>query len=183
MQKLIEDCLGNLIVSPGGSPSFPRCIQTILPHPRIIHSSEYLSSVEPMLATMKAATRSLNIAVVGAGQSAVEVLLNLNSRLTSMGKSADREHNLHLIVRGGSLKPSDGGPFANQVYNPEYVDIMYGLPSESRRKVIAEHKDTNYGAVNPRTLESVSCISSPNSLGLKNATTALRSHVRPESRP
>lgn len=145
----------NLIVSPGGSPSFPRCIQTILPHPRIIHSSEYLSSVEPMLATMKAATRSLNIAVVGAGQSAVEVLLNLNSRLTSMGKSADREHNLHLIVRGGTLKPSDGGPFANQIYNPEYVDVMYDLPSDSRRRVIAEHKDTNYGTVNPRTLESL----------------------------
>lgn len=145
----------NLIVSPGGSPSFPRCIQTILPHPRIIHSSEYLSSVEPMLATMKAATRSLSIAVVGAGQSAVEVLLNLNSRLTSMGKSSDQEHNLHLIVRGGSLKPSDGGPFTNQIYNPEYVDIMYDMPNDSRRRVIAEHKDTNYGAVNPRTLESL----------------------------
>lgn len=145
----------NLIISPGGSPRVPRCIQTILPHPRIIHSSEYLSSIEPMLATMKAATRSLNIAVVGAGQSAVEVLLNLNSRLTSMGKSAGQEHNLHLIVRGGSLKPSDGGPFANQVYNPECVDVMYDLPGDSRRRAIADYKATNYGAVNPLTLESL----------------------------
>lgn len=145
----------NLIISPGGSPWVPRCIQTILPHPRIIHSSEYLSSVEPMLAMMKATTRSLNIAVIGAGQSAVEVLLNLNSRLTSMGKSAGQEHNLHLIVRGGSLKPSDGGPFANQIYNPGNVDVMYDLPSDSRRRVIAGYKATNYGAVNPQTLDSL----------------------------
>jgi L-ornithine N5-oxygenase len=130
-----------------------------------------------MLATMKTTTRPLNIAVVGAGQSAVEVLLNLNSRLTSMGNSAGQEHNLHLIVRGGSLKPSDGGPFANQIYNPEHVDVMYDLPSDSRRRAIADYKATNYGAVNPLTLNSVSCVSFGNLLRFKNATTALRSHV------
>lgn len=145
----------NLIISPGGSPCVPRCIQIILPHPRIIHSSEYLSSVEPMLATMKASIQSLKIAVVGAGQSAVEVLLDLNSRLTSMGKGTGQAHNLHLVIRGGSLKPSDGGPFANQVYNPGYVDVMYDLPSDSRRRVIADHKATNYGTVNPHTLDSL----------------------------
>ncbi|KAG1746227.1 L-lysine 6-monooxygenase (NADPH-requiring)-domain-containing protein [Suillus lakei] len=145
----------NLIISPGGSPCVPRCIQTILPHPRIIHSSEYLSSVEPMLVTMKATTRSLRIAVVGAGQSAVEILIDLHSRLTSMGKSAGQAHNLHLIIRGGSLKQNDGGPFANQVYNPEGVDVMYNLPSDTRRRVMADYKPTNYGAVHPRTLDSL----------------------------
>ncbi|KAG1878377.1 L-lysine 6-monooxygenase (NADPH-requiring)-domain-containing protein [Suillus subluteus] len=145
----------NLIISPGGSPWVPRCIQTILPHRRIIHSSQYISSVEPMLATMKATTRSLKIAVVGAGQSAVEVLLDLNSRLTSMGKSADQTHNLHLIIRGGSLNPSEGGPFANQIYNPEMVDVMYNLQSDSRRRVMADYKATNYGVVNPYTLDSL----------------------------
>lgn len=145
----------NLIISPGGSPWVPRCIQTILPHPRIIHSSQYISSVEPMLTMMKATTRSLKIAVVGAGQSAVEVLLDLNSRLTSMDKSAGQTHNLHLIIRGGSLNPSEGGPFANQVYNPGMVDVMYGLPSDSRRRVMADYKATNYGVVNPHTLDSL----------------------------
>ncbi|KAG1809410.1 L-lysine 6-monooxygenase (NADPH-requiring)-domain-containing protein [Suillus subaureus] len=145
----------NIIISPGGSAWVPRCIQTILPHPRIIHSSQYISSVEPMLATMKATTRPLKIAVVGAGQSAVEVLLDLNSRLTSMGESAGQPHNLHLIIRGGSLNPSDGGPFANQVYNPEMVDVMYDLPSDSRKRVMADYKATNYGVVNPLTLDSL----------------------------
>ncbi|KAG2128325.1 L-lysine 6-monooxygenase (NADPH-requiring)-domain-containing protein [Suillus bovinus] len=145
----------NLIISPGGSPWVPRCIQNISPHPRIIHSSAYLSSVEPMLATMLATPRPLKIAVVGAGQSAVEVLLDLHSRLTSMGKSAGQVHNLHLIIRGGSLNSSNTGPFANQVYNPEHVDVMYGLPSDSRRKVMAEYEATNYGVVNPLTLDSL----------------------------
>jgi L-ornithine N5-oxygenase len=145
----------NLIISPGGSPWVPRCIQTIIPHPRIVHSSQYISSVEPMLATMKATTRPLKIAVVGAGQSAVEVLLDLNSRLTSMDKSAGQTHDLHLIIRGGSLNPSEGGPFGNQVYNPEFVNVMYDLPSDSRRRVMADYKATNYGVVNPLTLDSL----------------------------
>ncbi|KAG1723592.1 L-lysine 6-monooxygenase (NADPH-requiring)-domain-containing protein [Suillus paluster] len=145
----------NLIISPGGSPWVPRSIQAILPHPRIIHTAQYLSSVEPMLAMTEAITRSLKIAVVGAGQSAVEVLLDLHSRLTSMGKSAGKAHNLHLIIRGGSLKSSDGGPFANQAYNPEFTDVLYNLPSDPRRKVLADYKGTNYGAVNPRTLDSL----------------------------
>ncbi|KAG1862943.1 L-lysine 6-monooxygenase (NADPH-requiring)-domain-containing protein [Suillus tomentosus] len=145
----------NLIISPGGSPRVPRCIQSISPHPRIIHSSAYLSSVEPMLDTMKTITRPLKIAVVGAGQSAVEVLLDLQSRLTSMGNSTGQAHDLHLIIRGGSLKSSDGGPFSNQVYNPEFVDVMYDLPSDSRRRVMADYEGTNYGVVNPITLDSL----------------------------
>jgi len=72
-----------------------------------------------MLAKVEATTRSVKIAVVGAGQSAVEVLLDLHSRLTTMDKYAGHLHDLHLIIRGGSLKSNDGGPFSNTVYSPE----------------------------------------------------------------
>jgi len=35
-----------------------------------------------------------------------------------MGKNG-QAHDLHLVIRGGSLKANDGGPFANKIYNPE----------------------------------------------------------------
>ncbi|OAX44087.1 hypothetical protein K503DRAFT_542757 [Rhizopogon vinicolor AM-OR11-026] len=145
----------NLIISPGGAPWVPRCIQALLPNPRIIHTAGYLSSVEPMLAVTEAATRPLRIAVVGAGQSAAEVLLDLHSRLNSMGKSAGQTHELHIIIRGGALRPSDGGPFANEIYSPDATNILYNLPGSTRKRVLADYLSTNYGAVNPRTLESL----------------------------
>jgi len=178
MYELTMGLSENLIISPGGSPSVPQSIQAIMPHPRIVHSSAYLSSVEPMLALTERTTRPLRIAVLGSGQSAAEVLLDLHWRLTSMGRSAGQAHNLHLIIRGGSLKPSDDSPFANEIFNPDCelitmspnqtrvlilpftnlaTDAMYDLPSDSaRRRVLADYQNTNYGAVNLRTLESVS---------------------------
>lgn len=180
MHILTNNCLENLIISPGGSPWCPRSIQALLPNPRIPHTSKYLFSVEPMLAVTEAATRSLRVAIVGAGQSAVEVLLDLHSRLASMGESGGQRHDIHLIIRGGSLKPSDAGPFVNEIYSPECklslaspeqtrltdifdiflaTDTIYNMPSDTTRKrVLADYHNTNYGSVNPRTLNSVSKI-------------------------
>lgn len=124
----INSCSENLIISPGGAPCIPRSIKALLPNPRIIHTSSYMSSVEPMLALTEAATRRLKIAVVGAGQSAVEVLLDLHSRLASMGKSTNQAHELHIIVRGSALRPNDGGPFANGIYSPECKSITMHSP-------------------------------------------------------
>lgn len=110
----------------------PRSIRALCPNPRIIHTAEYLYSVDRMLAFAEASTRPMKIAVVGAGQSAVEVLLNLHSRLTSMGRSAGHVHEVDIIMRGGALRPSDGGPFANDIYSPECKLIAMNSPEKKR---------------------------------------------------
>jgi len=76
-----------------------------------------------MLAMTGRVNRPLRIAVLGSGQSAAEVLLDLHQRLTGMGVDAGQAHDLHLIIRGGSLKPSDDSPFVNEIFNPECEPI------------------------------------------------------------
>lgn len=76
-----------------------------------------------MLFVTERTNRSLRIAVLGSGQSAAEVSLDLHGRLRGMGISAGQAHDLHLIIRGGSLKPSDDSPFANEIFNPECEPI------------------------------------------------------------
>jgi len=85
-----------------------------------------------MLASAEALTRPVKIAVVGAGQSAVEVLLDLHSRLTSMGRSASHAHEVNIIIRSGVLRPSEGGPFANDIYSPECKLIAMNSPEQKR---------------------------------------------------
>ncbi|KAH7913723.1 L-lysine 6-monooxygenase (NADPH-requiring)-domain-containing protein [Hygrophoropsis aurantiaca] len=147
----------NLIISPGGSPRMPDSMEGLKSNSRIVHSSAYLWSIAPlvkMLVASKSALEPLRIAVLGSGQSAAEVLLDLHSRLSALPTTG--RHELDMIVRQGSLKPSDDSPFANEVFNPASTGAMFGLPDASaRRAVRAEYKGTNYGVVSPSTLESL----------------------------
>lgn len=61
--------------------------------------------------------RPLNVAVIGSGQSAAEVTLDLRERLGAMSEGAF-QHSVDMVIRKGSLKPSDDSPFANEIFDP-----------------------------------------------------------------
>ncbi|KAL4259861.1 L-ornithine N(5)-monooxygenase [Pleurotus pulmonarius] len=145
----------NIIISPGGAPRIPDVITPIFPHASIIHSSAYATSIGRILSRM--VSRPLAIAVVGSGQSAAEVTMDVRERLSTMsvGDSA-QAHEVDMIIRRGSLKPSDDSPFANEIFDPSATDAWFSLPADHMRADRhAEYKSTNYGVVNPRTLEQL----------------------------
>lgn len=99
----------------------PSVLSVLSPHPRILHSSVYATSIEPILSAAlspSAPDRPLRIAVVGAGQSSSEVLLDLYSRLSNPLATNGRPVELDMIYRKGALKPSDDSPFANEIFDP-----------------------------------------------------------------
>ncbi|KAI0362120.1 lysine/ornithine N-monooxygenase [Trametes cingulata] len=146
----------NLILSPGGTPKLPPALSVIAPHPRVIHSAYYLSAVEEFFASIPQSSEPLRIAVIGAGQSSTEVLLDLHSRLSSLPVSGGRKHELDMIFRKGSLKPSDDTPFSNEIFDPASTDMWYNLPSKrDRQAVLREYNPTNYSVVNMRTIDSL----------------------------
>lgn len=143
-------------------------------HPRVIHSSAYCTSIPKILESIRdiSASRPLRVAVVGSGQSAAEVTMDLRSLLNDISCTAGR-HQIDMLIRKGSLKPSDDSPFANEIFDPagkyssqrsrtcidvivSATDMWFGLSSKRMRDMkLAEYKSTNYGVVNPRTLDSV----------------------------
>ncbi|KAI6128309.1 L-lysine 6-monooxygenase (NADPH-requiring)-domain-containing protein [Pisolithus croceorrhizus] len=151
----------NLIISPGGEPRIPKPLESIQDQGggRIIHSSTYLMSVEALLQSLQGQNsreRSFRIAVVGSGQSAAEVILELHSRIRSVTHVGEDNYTLDMIIRKGSLKPSDDSPFSNEIFNPDGTDAVFGLQSSSAREHIRrEYANTNYGVVNPQTLEQL----------------------------
>ncbi|EMD38274.1 hypothetical protein CERSUDRAFT_113443 [Gelatoporia subvermispora B] len=145
----------NLVISPGGNPKLPPNISLLYPHPRILHSSRYATSVDQLLGTLSPANRPLRIAVIGSGQSAAEVTLDLHSRLSSM-PGGDRPHAIDMIFRNGSLKPSDDSPFSNEIFDPDTTEVIYNLPTQSdRENILKEYNNTNYSVVNPRTIDAM----------------------------
>ncbi|KAL0574943.1 hypothetical protein V5O48_007017 [Marasmius crinis-equi] len=145
----------NLVISPGGGPNIPRTFETIYKDSAVVHSSSYATSIDSIFEQIGASTRPVRVAVVGAGQSAAEVALNLHDRLSRIPSSGGR-HRVEMIIRKGAPRPSDDSPFANEIFDPESTDAWFSMPSAAARAAQRqEYKGTNYGVVNPRTIDTL----------------------------
>jgi L-ornithine N5-oxygenase len=101
--------------------------------PRVWHCADYLVRV-----TELAAGRSF--VVVGSGQSAVEVALDLYDRFPGAA--------VHLVSSQFGIGPSDQGPLVNQIFDPASVDLIFGAPPEVRDRLDRLHRNANNGVAN-----------------------------------
>ncbi len=133
----------NLVIGVGGMPCLPTPFEP-LNDVRVFHSSRYLER----LAEMQRQSAPLGrIAVIGGGQSAAEVFMDLTGRLP------DAE--VALITRGEALKPSDDSPFVNEIFNPQFTDLVYRQPKEWRAGMLERYRNTNYSVVDGDLIEAV----------------------------
>ncbi|WP_433799503.1 lysine N(6)-hydroxylase/L-ornithine N(5)-oxygenase family protein [Actinomycetospora sp. CA-084318] len=79
------------------------------------------------------------IAVVGAGQSAAEVVDHLHRRFPTAEVSA-------IFARYG-FSPADDSSFANRIFDPDAVDDFYAAPPEVKDRILGYHGNTNYSVV------------------------------------
>ena len=119
----------HLIISSGGSPRIPRAFSSLanpssLEQRRLIHTASYVSSVDQLLQNVHVDGRALKIAVVGSGQSAAEVALDLCDRLSYRSHSI-QPHKVDILIKKGSLKPSDDSPFVNEIFDPDRKQFRY----------------------------------------------------------
>ena len=131
----------SLVVAVGGAPNIPEGFAALGTHERVLHSSAYLRRIQEVLAQ----PRVRKVAVIGAGQSAAEIFLDLHGR----GLDVD------LITRSRSIKPSDDSPFVNEIFNPEFTDYVYGKPDAQRQALLDEFMNTNYAAPDLALIEQI----------------------------
>ena len=124
----------HLVLATGGRPRIPAPFERIADQ-RVLHSSRYLSGIA-------AAVEGVNnprIAVVGAGQSAAEIAVDAGERFARAS--------VDLIIRGHALRPSDDSAFANEIFDPQAVDMLYGLEERQRADMLGQLRHTNYAVV------------------------------------
>jgi len=119
----------HLVVSIGGTANIPEAFRALKGDPRVMHSSGYLAG----LAGHADAQR---IAIVGAGQSAAELFIDLHGR-----PSAPR---VDLVMRARAIRPADDSPFVNEIFNAGFVDHVYAQPDAQRAEMLQEFRHTNY---------------------------------------
>ncbi|KAJ3826228.1 putative L-ornithine-N5-monooxygenase [Lentinula raphanica] len=154
----------NLVLSPGGSANIPDVLKPLLKDPSItdrstfLHSSEYKDRVVKLLNSVTSdKPRPLKIAVIGGGQSSAEVTINLRELLSNVPSGEDSAvgHQIDMLIRKGSLKPSDDSQFSNGIFAPESTHRWFNTCEQGRERLMAEYKDTNYSVVNSRTIAAL----------------------------
>lgn len=126
----------DLVLAVGGAPHVPKAFAGLARDPRLFHSSRYLRAITCFGLESRPGA---SIAVIGAGQSAAEIALDLHGRFP--------EVTIDMLFRGTTLKPADDTPFVNEIFNPEFTDFVFSQPEERRRELIAEFRDTNYAVI------------------------------------
>ncbi|KAL8810044.1 MAG: hypothetical protein Q9200_002900 [Gallowayella weberi] len=135
----------HVIVAAGGRPSVPPALaKGYAAQGNILHSSQFQTSIPQVLPDPTAKYR---IAVVGAGQSGAEIFTSVQSAFPNAEAS--------LIIRGGALRPLDGSPFVNEIFDPEQVTNMYRREKSIREASQNADKATDRGVVNLDLIERI----------------------------
>lgn len=124
----------NLVFAPGGRPFVPKGVE--LDHRRVFHCRDFLGTVREHYPDRDAPYRFV---VVGSGQSAAEIFQYLYTHYPAARVTA--------TLRRYAYKPADESHFVNEIFHPGTVDFLYDLPCDVRSRVIDDHYDTNYSAV------------------------------------
>jgi L-ornithine N5-oxygenase len=122
----------NVVVAVGLAPSLPA---GVTPGPRVWHNLDILSRVE----TLPAAPEPRRFVVVGAGQSAAEVVDFLHRRFATAEVCS-------VFARWG-YTPADDTPYANRIFDPEAVDVYFEADDAVKRMLFDYHRNTNYSVV------------------------------------
>ncbi|KAJ3104855.1 hypothetical protein HDU96_008780 [Phlyctochytrium bullatum] len=146
----------NVILAIGGKPRIPEWAYKPLPSmsarhapkvlpPGIVHACYYLRSVARLLPERETPYR---IAVVGAGQSAAEIFMDLVGRYPNA--------QISMIFRDEALRPADDSPFVNEVvFDPDQTDVFYKKSDRAKSAHLERNRSTNYAVVNLDLIERI----------------------------
>ncbi|WP_156993116.1 lysine N(6)-hydroxylase/L-ornithine N(5)-oxygenase family protein [Pseudonocardia acaciae] len=129
----------NVVLATGLTPHLPA---GVTPGERIWHSHDLLR-----LAPKLIGTGPERAVVVGAGQSAAEVLGYLHTALPDTEVCA-------VFARYG-YSPADDSSFANRIFDPVAVDEFYTAPDAVKARLLDYHANTNYSVVDPELIDAL----------------------------
>nr|WP_315466397.1 lysine N(6)-hydroxylase/L-ornithine N(5)-oxygenase family protein [uncultured Rhodoferax sp.] len=125
----------NMVFGIGGVPAIPAVFEA-MQDARVFHAAHYLERLDTLVHSQGTPKR---IAVLGGAQSAAEVYLDLVARFG--------DAQVTLITRGDALMPADDSPFVNEIFHPQFTDVIYHQPQDVRRATLERFRSTNYSVV------------------------------------
>lgn len=130
----------SLILGTGRTANIPAVFDG-LTGPQVFHLNHYLERIN------KLPTDVQRIGVVGASQSAVEILLDLTSRFPNK--------EIYSLHRSFSFRLKDTSPFSDKVYFPEFIDYYFSLAPEAKARIDKQLRSTNYSSADGDVIDAL----------------------------
>jgi L-ornithine N5-oxygenase len=129
-----------LVLATGRTPHVPEQFQSI-PHDKIIHLSEYLTRIN------RQAPEARDVAVIGASQSAIEIILDLTERFKHL--------KVTNYIRHFAYRQKDLSPQMEASIYPKCVAEHYNRSWEQRRRFNEDLKYQNYSSADMDVLKEL----------------------------
>ena len=130
----------DLAIATGLRPRLPAGVSG---GPRVWHNREILDRVE----SVPAAPEPRRFVVVGAGQSAAEVVDFLHRRFPTAEVCS-------VFTKWG-YTPADDSPYANRIFDADAVDVFFDADEPVKRMLFDAHRSTNYSVVDAELIEEL----------------------------
>lgn len=122
-----------LVLGTGTQPEVPASCTELLNGPgTAVHNSDYVNSKASLQAQE-------SITVVGSGQSAAEVFLDL------LPGSGPDTYQLNWVTRSGRFFPLEYTKLTLEMTSPDYIDYFHALPAPTRDRLISSQKNLYKG--------------------------------------
>jgi L-ornithine N5-monooxygenase len=131
-----------LVVAPGRTPYIPPIFRGLHTR-RIYHLNDYIPHTEEL--AKRGELRQ--VAVIGASQSAVEILLDLGQRVPGAHVTS--------YIRHFGFRLKDTSPFMEEAVFPEYVEPYYRATADQRAEIDRDLRYMNYSAADMDVIKSL----------------------------
>lgn len=130
-----------LVIGAGRDARIPEPLRGVGPE-RMIHSTQYTRRIAELKKDLP-----YRVAVIGAGQSAAEMFLAVQSDLPECRPT--------MVMRVIGLANGETSKFINELYYASYVDQFHTSWPQARRQILAEMHRTNYSGLSVGTMDAL----------------------------
>lgn len=135
-----------LVLGVGTVPRLPKPLQTISEQTAsCLHSSSYLQQCADNL--------SGNVVLIGSGQSAAEIFIDLFDQQLSSETGKPRFH-LYWLTRSAGFSPMENTPLGLESFSPDYMRYFYHLP-EALKDTLPTAQAHLYKGISSRTIQEI----------------------------
>lgn len=117
----------HLVLGVGTQPFVPECLSDALGAPGVLHSADYLHHKQDI-------TEADSVTIIGSGQSAAEIYLDLLETRVHQGKRLD------WFTRSPRFFPMEYTKLTLEMTSPDYAKYFRSLPEEVRDRVNREQR-------------------------------------------
>ncbi len=135
----------HLVIGSGNVPYLPEClakVQQLRPQ-QCLHSAQYMTHADADLQG--------DVVVLGSGQSAAEVFINL---FDQQQDQTNHQFDLHWFTRSQGFFPMEYAPLGLEHFSPDYAQHFYELPASQKEQQL-QQQALLYKGISAKTIADI----------------------------